>query len=85
MNYSLSGDQWSVWLLTIIHLLGRNSLFIFLNLETAIFIDKKGNITENLNVGRNIAYDTRLKCYTSYVKVSYSKTRTHLTPYTPKI
>ena len=36
MNYSLSGDQWSVWLLTIIHLLGRNSLFIFLNLETAI-------------------------------------------------
>ena len=36
MNYSLSGDQWSVWLLTIIHLLGRNSLFIFFNLETAI-------------------------------------------------
>lgn len=65
-----------------------NELQEFLNnnyATGAVFIDRKGNITENLNFGRNIAYDTRLKCYTSYVKVSYSKNRTHLTPYTPKI
>ena len=57
MNYSLSGDQWSVLLLTIIHLLGRNSLFIFLNLETAI----KNILAENTHENEKISNETYIK------------------------
>ena len=41
-------------------------------------------IEEILYYGEDAAYDTKLKKLTSYIKVHYSKNRTHLSPYTPR-
>ena len=46
-------------------------------------IDKAGVPRETFDCGKIVAYDTEMKCYTSFVKVHYSKKKTHLSPYTP--
>lgn len=45
---------------------------------------RNGAITEILDYGENIAYDTKLEKDTSFVKAHYSKDRTHLVPFSPK-
>lgn len=49
-----------------------------------IKFDRNGNARETLYFKKNAAYDTKVKQNTSYVTAHYSKTRTHLSPYTPK-
>lgn len=49
----------------------------------SVRIDRAGAITEVFDCGIDVGYDTKLKRNTSYVKVFYSKRKTHLTPYTP--
>ena len=49
----------------------------------SVRIDRAGVPREIFDCGKELAYDTKLKKYTSFVKVHYSKTKTHLSPYTP--
>lgn len=58
--------------------------FLNENVGTGVLhINKKGNIEEIFNFGRDIAYDTKLDRNTPYIKVLYSKKRTHFFPYSP--
>ena len=50
----------------------------------AVYTDSRGNVTEVLKYKKNSGYDTRLKQSTSYIKAFYSKSRTHVSPHTPK-
>lgn len=50
-----------------------------------IFISNGGIISERYDTHiENLAFDTKLKRNTSYVKASYSLNRTHLCPFSPK-
>ncbi|MBR1554723.1 MAG: hypothetical protein IJ644_04935 [Oscillospiraceae bacterium] len=50
----------------------------------AVKFSKNGKIEEKLDFGRDVAFDTLLKRNTSFLKVQYSKKRTHFFPYSPK-
>lgn len=47
-----------------------------------VHIDRAGKITEIFDCGKEIGYDTGMKRNTSFVKVHYSKSKTHLVPHT---
>lgn len=49
--------------------------------QVHIFSD--GRVVERIDAGFNIAYDTIWKRNTSWIRISYSKKRTHISPYTP--
>ena len=53
------------------------------NTTGSIRIDKSGVAREIFDCGKPVAYDTNLKRNTSFVKVHYSKEKTHLSPHTP--
>jgi hypothetical protein len=48
-----------------------------------LYINRKGNIEEIFNFGKDVAYDTMWNRKTPYMKVLYSKKRTHFFPYSP--
>ncbi len=50
-----------------------------------LFFSSKGVVRERFFFKENAAYDTKLKKLTSYITVHYSKNRTHVSPYTPRI
>ncbi|MDE5584688.1 MAG: hypothetical protein K2J08_13445 [Ruminococcus sp.] len=49
----------------------------------SVRIDKAGVAREIIDFGKNVGYDTKTKQETSFVKVHYSKRKTHMSPYTP--
>lgn len=53
------------------------------NTTGSIRIDRAGVAREIFDCGKPVAYDTQLKVNTSFVKVHYSKKKTHLSPHTP--
>ena len=53
------------------------------NTTGSIRIDKSGVAREIFDCGKPVAYDTNLKRNTSFVKVHYSKEKTHLSPHKP--
>ena len=42
------------------------------------------SMNEVIDFGYPVAYDTKLNDYTSFVKIFYSKNRTHMAPFTPQ-
>ena len=48
-----------------------------------IFISSAGDVKERFDFDKPIAFDTVLKRETTWATVSYSKKRTHFSPYSP--
>lgn len=48
-----------------------------------VFISSAGDVKERFDFGKVIAYDTLLKKETTWATVTYSKAKTHFSPYSP--
>lgn len=80
-SYLLQGTEKSYFTIP------QSELQVILNEKAAtgdVVIGKTGIVKETFDTGRgDIAFDTLLKRNTSFVKVFYSKHKTHMTPFSP--
>lgn len=51
----------------------------------SVRIDSAGVAREIIDFGKNVGYDSKIKQETSFVKIHYSKRKTHMSPYTPNM